>query len=124
MTADHAAAIAAAEARLAEAQADVERLRAQLAAEQAAAQSAPRLATAEDGRAAARRRHPGRTRSEVAANGTRTDAAAYDGDAPDPYIRRTPQAEYTERHGVDITTVEGARAEARRRGAARKGGAR
>ncbi|MGR7027320.1 hypothetical protein [Geodermatophilus sp. URMC 62] len=69
MTTDHAA-IVAAEARLAEAQADVERLRAQLAAEQTAG---PRLATAADGVAMAQRRHPGRTRSELAkAAGTDT----------------------------------------------------
>jgi hypothetical protein len=35
-------------------------------------------------------------------------------------VARTPAAEYAERHGVDITSVEGAKAEARRRGAARK----
>lgn len=75
MTTTHAAAIAAAEARLAAAKAEVEDLRARLAAEQAAAKAAgeprdeveaPRRLTAADGREAARRRHPGRTRSEVA----------------------------------------------------------
>ena len=125
MTADHNAAIAAAEATLAAAQADVDRLRAQLASEQVAEQAAepaPRkLATAADGVAAARKRHPGRTRSEQAAStDTRTDAATFDGDAPDPYTPRTPQAAYTERYGIDPTSIEGAKAEARRRGAARR----
>jgi hypothetical protein len=79
VTADHAAEIAAAEATLAAAQADVDRLRAALAAEQAASTepTGPRLATAEDGIATARRRHPGRTRSELAA-GTGTA----EGEAP------------------------------------------
>ena len=83
MTTDYEAAVAADEARLAEAQADVQRLTAALAAEQAAGQSTgPRLATAEDGRAAARRRHPGRTRSEMAAAGTDTGTGAAAGQAP------------------------------------------
>ena len=102
MTTDHAAAIAAAEARLAAAKAEVEDLRARLATEQAAAftePAGPRLATAQDGIAAARRRHPGRTRSELAAAGTSTTS---DADA------------------TDITSVEGARREARRRAALRR----
>ncbi len=60
-TTDHAAEIAAAEATLAAAQADVERLRAQLTAEQGTEQTGPRLATWEDGVRAARARHPRRS---------------------------------------------------------------
>ena len=70
MTAAHSAEIAAAEARLAEAQADVQRLTAALAAEQAAhaTEPAPRkLATWADGVAAGKKRHPGRTRGELTA---------------------------------------------------------
>ncbi len=62
-TNNHATALAAAEANLAEVQADVQRLRAQLAGEE----QPRKLATWEDGQAAARKRHPGRTRSEMAA---------------------------------------------------------
>ena len=96
MSADHAA-IKAAEARLAEAQADVERLRAQLTEEHAAAQAGKRLLTWEDGVNAAKRRHPGRTRSETAGTSTTSDADA-----------------------TDIISVEGARREARRRAALRR----
>jgi hypothetical protein len=67
VTADRSAAIAAAEATLAVAQDEVARLQAQLADEQAAE---PRRMSWEDGVAAARRRHPGRTKSERAARGT------------------------------------------------------
>jgi hypothetical protein len=116
MTTDHDAAIAAAEARLAEAQADVERLRAQLAAEQ------PRKSTWEDGVAAARRRHPGRTRSETAAASREARPKSLSEAELNAFVTRTPAAAYTEKHGLDITTVEGAKAEARHRGAARKAG--
>ncbi len=102
-TTDHAAAIAAAEARLAAAQADVERLRAQLAEETAASTAeTPKLATWADGVAAARKRHSGRTRSGTAAG----DFGKAAEDA---------------REGTDITSVAGARAEAGRRAAARLG---
>ena len=94
--------IEAAEARLREAQQEVDRLRAVLTAEHTAAQTGPRLATAADGIAAAGRRHPGRTRSEIAAGTSTGTSAASDADA------------------TDITSVEGARAEARRRAALRR----
>jgi hypothetical protein len=119
MLTDHDA-IAAAEARLAEAQADVERLRGQLRAEQTEA-AAPRLVTWEDGVQAAKKRFPGRTRSEVAAAGADTGTnAGPDFDPNSPYIVETPAARHLRVHGFDITSVEGAKAEARRRGAARK----
>jgi hypothetical protein len=117
MTTDHDAA----EQRLTAAQADVERLTAQLRAEQSGELPAPRRMTWDDGVEAARRRHPGRTRSEVAAAGSGTDAGP-DFDPDSPYIAETPAARHLRVHGLDITTVEGAKAEARRRGAARKGG--
>jgi multidrug resistance efflux pump len=114
MTTDHDAAIAAAEARLAEAQADVDRLRAQLAAEQ------PRKLGWADGIAAAHRRHPHlQTAADKAAAATREAARPQPPGELDGPVARTPAAEYAERHGVDITSVEGAKAEARRRGAAR-----
>jgi hypothetical protein len=72
---EYAALIADAEARSAAARAEVDDLRRRLADDLAAAKSddrhedaAPRRLTAEDGREAARRRHPGRTRSEAEAN--------------------------------------------------------
>ena len=79
MTADRSAAIAAAEATLAAAQDEVARLQAQPADEQAAE---PRRMSWEDGVAAARRRHPGRTKSERAARGTAdTDSGSGSGTA-------------------------------------------
>jgi multidrug resistance efflux pump len=102
---------AAAEATLAAAQADVDRLRAQLSDEQAASAAeptGPRLASWEDGVAAARARFPGRTVSERREAGSRDTRP------------QSAQAAWAERQGLDITTVEGAKAEARRRGAARK----
>jgi hypothetical protein len=97
------AALAAAEAAVAAATAEVDRLRAQLATEHAASvtePTGPRLLTWEDGVAAARKRHPGRTRGEQTGADAGTDDV----------------------QPADITSVEGARAEARRRGAARRTG--
>ena len=122
MSTDHDAAIAAAEARLAEAQADVDRLRAQLTAEHTAAQAGPRLMTWEDGVAAARRRHPQLQKAAEEAAAASREAARPAEPTENQFGRavRTPAAAYTERHGVDIASVEGARAEARRRAALRR----
>ena len=120
MTTAHTAEIQAAEQRLREAQADVDRLRAQLADELAAAKTdptivagvridsptaterssdqKPRPQTREDALAAVRRRH-GRTRSEIeAANkGTGTGDAA--GQAAPLTGAAAGRAEARRRHG-------------------------
>jgi hypothetical protein len=122
-TPDHAAEIQAAETRLAEAQADVARLRGKLADEHAASTAepaAPRLMSWDDGVAAARKRHPRLQKAADKAAATREAARPQPPGELDGPVARTPAAEYAERHGVDITTVEGAKAAARRRGAARK----
>ncbi len=75
MTIDRSAAIAAAEAAVVAANAEVARLTAQLAAEQSAGEQGPRLATWEDGVAAARKRYP----AKATAAGTGTA----DGGAPE-----------------------------------------
>jgi hypothetical protein len=104
MTIDHTAEIEAAEARLREAQADVDRLRARLAGELAAAKGDPSIVagvrldsptagrwsgedkpkpqTREDALAEVRRRH-GRTRSEIKATSqdTGTGTGGAEGDA-------------------------------------------
>ncbi len=76
MTADHDDLIREAEEKLAEANAEVARLRAQLATEQADEQ---RLLTAEDGRAEARRRHPARFAAS-------TDAGTGDAEGQTPTL--------------------------------------
>ena len=83
MTTDQSEALAAAEAAVAAAHAEVDRLRTKLAAEHAASvaePTGPRLLTWEDGLEAARRRHPGRTRSAQAAG---TDAGTDDAQPAD-----------------------------------------
>ena len=113
-TADHADAIRAAEEALATARAEVERLRAKLANEQ------PRKQGWADGIAAAHRRHPHlKAAADKAAADAREAARPQPPGELDGPVARTPAAEYAERHGGDITNVEGAKAEARRRGAAR-----
>ncbi len=76
MTIDRSAAIAAAEAAVVAANAEVARLTAQLAAEQTAGDQGSRKLTWADGQAAARKRHPGRTRSELAAGTGTTNGIA------------------------------------------------
>ncbi len=77
MTTDHTTALAAAEAKLAEAQADVTRLRAALAGEPALAPTADEVRAAME--AAVRRRH-GQTRSDQLA--TQAAAAGLSASAP------------------------------------------
>jgi hypothetical protein len=84
--------------------------------------AAARRAAQQAGSLAARRRHPGRTRSETAAASREARPKSLSEAELNAFVTRTPAAAYTEKHGLDITTVEGAKAEARHRGAARKAG--
>jgi hypothetical protein len=111
MTADHAAQIAAAEATLAAAQADVDRLRAALAAEHAAStaeQPAPRLATWNDGIEAARKRHPHlRKAADEAAAASREAARPKPPSELNGPIAMTPAARYLMENGPEPHTATG-----------------
>ena len=111
--------IASLEAAIADAQATLARAQAEQAAEQT---EQPRKLGWADGVAAAHRRHPHLKKAADEAAAAAREAARPADPTEDELggVARTPEAAYVEKYGLDITTVAGAIAEARRRGAARK----